>query len=127
MGKLPKSTIYLYEEQSKTHVYLIGTFHLSRASAEDVRTVIRCVRPRTVMIELCEGRYMQMMSGSQLGLNSTSILREMQSRRNHSRIPPVSRGTMRIARAVAGFYGAYKKTGACFIPDPTLIWPRLPP
>jgi pheromone shutdown-related protein TraB len=38
-------------------VYLVGTAHISKESVEDVRTTIQAVRPDTVCIELCQGRY----------------------------------------------------------------------
>ncbi|OQR68797.1 hypothetical protein BIW11_12670 [Tropilaelaps mercedesae] len=37
-------------------VYLVGTAHFSRESQNDVRRVIRKVRPQCVMVELCEKR-----------------------------------------------------------------------
>lgn len=37
-------------------VFLIGTAHVSRNSAEEVRELIRVVRPTAVMVELCESR-----------------------------------------------------------------------
>ncbi|MFA5422281.1 MAG: TraB/GumN family protein [Phycisphaerae bacterium] len=38
-------------------VYLVGTAHISKESVQDVRTTIEAVRPDTVCIELCQGRY----------------------------------------------------------------------
>jgi len=38
-------------------VYLVGTAHISKESVEDVRTTIRTLKPDTVCIELCQGRY----------------------------------------------------------------------
>ena len=38
-------------------VYLVGTAHVSQASVEDVRKTIEQVRPDSVCVELCEGRY----------------------------------------------------------------------
>jgi len=38
-------------------VYLVGTAHISKESVEDVRTTIGTVKPDTVCIELCQGRY----------------------------------------------------------------------
>ena len=37
-------------------VYLVGTAHVSRQSAEDVRRVIQAVRPQNVVVELCSSR-----------------------------------------------------------------------
>lgn len=36
--------------------YLVGTAHISRASCEDVRQVIRAIQPEVVMLELCPER-----------------------------------------------------------------------
>jgi pheromone shutdown-related protein TraB len=38
-------------------IYLVGTAHVSKASVDDVRVTIAAVKPDTVCIELCEGRY----------------------------------------------------------------------
>jgi len=38
-------------------IYLIGTAHISKASAELVDQTIRKVRPQTVAVELCQARY----------------------------------------------------------------------
>jgi pheromone shutdown-related protein TraB len=38
-------------------VYLVATAHVSRKSVEDVRATIDAVRPEAVCVELCDGRY----------------------------------------------------------------------
>ncbi len=38
-------------------VFLVGTAHISKESVEDVKTTVRAVKPDTVCIELCQGRY----------------------------------------------------------------------
>ncbi len=38
-------------------VYLVGTAHISNESVQDVRTTIQALKPDTVCIELCQGRY----------------------------------------------------------------------
>ena len=38
-------------------VYLVGTAHVSQQSVEDVQKTIREVKPDTVCVELCQGRY----------------------------------------------------------------------
>ncbi len=38
-------------------VYLVGTAHISKESVEDVRTTIQTLKPDTICIELCQGRY----------------------------------------------------------------------
>jgi len=37
-------------------IYILGTAHSSSQSAEDVRRVIECVRPESVVVELCRSR-----------------------------------------------------------------------
>lgn len=44
--------------------YLVGTAHISRASCDDVRTVIRAVQPDIVMIELCPERRFMLQSSA---------------------------------------------------------------
>ena len=46
-------------------IFLVGTAHVSSNSAQEVRDVIRLVKPQTVMVELCQGRARQLMSGDQ--------------------------------------------------------------
>lgn len=43
---LPPSVAYLYDEPSNSHIYIVGTFHLSALSAQDVRTTINLTNPR---------------------------------------------------------------------------------
>lgn len=45
-------------------IFLVGTAHVSSASAEEVRDVIKQVKPGTVMVELCAGRAEQMLRGN---------------------------------------------------------------
>ena len=37
-------------------VFVVGTAHVSKASAAEVRSVIRSVKPDTVFLELCDAR-----------------------------------------------------------------------
>jgi len=45
---------------SVNEVYLIGTAHVSAASAKEVRELVRVVKPASVMVELCEERLRDM-------------------------------------------------------------------
>ena len=38
-------------------VHLVGTAHVSARSVDEVREVIRAVKPEVVCVELCQGRY----------------------------------------------------------------------
>lgn len=61
---LPESVAYVYDSQTSSHFYLVGTQHYSEVSASDVRHVISAVRPGTVMLELCAGRYVNLFAPS---------------------------------------------------------------
>lgn len=55
-------------------IFLIGTAHVSSSSADEVREVIRRVRPQSVMVELCAGRARQLMEGdSQHGFSFVKV------------------------------------------------------
>jgi pheromone shutdown-related protein TraB len=53
--QLPERVTHLKVDHKD--VYLVGTAHISKESVQDVRTTIQTVRPDTVCIELCQGRY----------------------------------------------------------------------
>ena len=55
-------------------IFLVGTAHVSRSSAEEVRELIRVVQPTTVMVELCEQRAERLRSSAQVGCSTTSRL-----------------------------------------------------
>ncbi|MCW7753238.1 TraB/GumN family protein [Desulfobotulus sp. H1] len=55
--KLPESDhLTILRHQDKT-IYLLGTAHVSRNSAEETENLIRSCRPDTVSIELCASRH----------------------------------------------------------------------
>ena len=43
-------------------VYLMGTMHVSKKSADDVGELIRMIRPDTVFVELCEQRAQKLLA-----------------------------------------------------------------
>lgn len=49
-------TVTLLKTPNGNNVYLVGTAHFSEESQKDVALVIRNVRPRAVVVELCESR-----------------------------------------------------------------------
>ena len=53
---VPETMSYLRNLRNGDEVYLVGTAHISRKSADEVRNVIRSVRPDTVFLELCDAR-----------------------------------------------------------------------
>lgn len=61
-------------------VYLVGTAHISKESVEDVKTTIQAVKPDTVCIELCQGRYDSLTKkASWEKMNIFKIVREKKS------------------------------------------------
>ena len=51
-----------------TQIYLVGTAHVSKNSAEEVRELINIVKPSTVMVELCRKRADKLRSNSQVSV-----------------------------------------------------------
>lgn len=47
----------------RPQIFLVGTAHVSKASAEEVRDMIRLVRPQAVMVELCPPRAAHLRTG----------------------------------------------------------------
>ena len=63
---------YLRSLTNGDEVFLVGTAHISRKSADEVRSVIRSVRPETVFLELCDERARAMRKMMMNGRNSLS-------------------------------------------------------
>jgi len=59
-GQVRETLSYYRHPVTGVDLYLVGTAHVSAKSAEEVRDVIRTVRPKTVMVELCEKRRKQL-------------------------------------------------------------------
>ena len=57
---MSESNVYRLTLEDK-EIILIGTAHVSRQSAEEVKTVIEQEKPDTVCIELCDSRYKTIM------------------------------------------------------------------
>jgi len=63
-GGLFRDTLSYYRHPvTGVDLYLVGTNHASAKSAEEVRDVIRLVRPKSLMIELCEKRRLKIEHG----------------------------------------------------------------
>ncbi len=61
-------------------IYLVGTAHVSKQSVEDVRVTIERVRPDSVCVELCQGRYKSLVSKDAWEkMNIFRVLREGKS------------------------------------------------
>lgn len=55
-------------------IFLVGTAHVSRNSAEEVRELIKVVRPSTIMVELCQKRADKLRSSPKVSFSSRSLL-----------------------------------------------------
>ena len=47
-------------------IYLVGTAHVSKNSADEVRELINIVKPSTIMVELCRKRADKLRSNLQV-------------------------------------------------------------
>ena len=64
---VPETMSYLRDLRTGNEVFLVGTAHISRKSAEEVRSVIKSVKPDTVFLELCAARAAAMRSSTSRG------------------------------------------------------------
>ena len=62
-------------------IYLVGTAHVSKDSAEEVRELINIVKPSTVMVELCRKRADRLRSSSQV--SAPNVCAELCERAHH--------------------------------------------
>ncbi|KAK3403857.1 hypothetical protein EUGRSUZ_K00218 [Eucalyptus grandis] len=62
-------------------IWLVGTTHISRRSADDVARVVRTVRPDNVVVELCRSRHMrdpsQQLQSSMFSLSGTGFFEDV--------------------------------------------------
>eukprot|EP00939_MAST-03C_sp_MAST-3C-sp1_P002647 g2647.t1 len=61
LGKASNFAVLTYHHppaapMSPTHIFVIGTNHVSKSSAESVKKLIKHLRPSCVFVELCDGR-----------------------------------------------------------------------
>lgn len=62
---------------NEREIYLVGTAHVSRESAEEVENLIREIRPDTVAVELCAPRYESIMNPTRWeNTNIVQVIRE---------------------------------------------------
>lgn len=61
--KLPDSVRHITVDGKE--IYLLGTAHISRKSVNEVKEVIEAIKPDSVCVELCEGRYKTIMDREQ--------------------------------------------------------------
>jgi pheromone shutdown-related protein TraB len=53
--QLPASVAHI--TLGNKNIYLVGTAHVSKQSVEDVRTTVELLKPDSICVELCQGRY----------------------------------------------------------------------
>ena len=63
---------YLRNLKNGDEIFLVGTAHISRKSADEVRSVIRSVKPDTIFLELCDARAAAMRNMMMSGNNPLS-------------------------------------------------------
>ena len=69
---VPETMSYLRNLKNGDEIFLVGTAHISRKSADEVRSVIRSVRPDTIFLELCDARAAAMRNMLMSGNNPLS-------------------------------------------------------
>jgi pheromone shutdown protein TraB len=60
---LSQTTSFLRNLDNGAEIFLIGTAHVSKQSAQEVRDMITLIKPDVVMIELCPGRAERLRKG----------------------------------------------------------------
>lgn len=54
--EIPENTIILTSPHTNAKIYIIGTAHVSEKSVNDVKKLIKMVKPNQVVLELCQNR-----------------------------------------------------------------------
>ncbi|KAI3429803.1 hypothetical protein D9Q98_010116 [Chlorella vulgaris] len=71
---LSNTTSFLRNLHNGAEIFLVGTAHVSKQSAVEVREMIRLVKPDTVMVELCPERAARLRAG---GSSDQDFLKQM--------------------------------------------------
>jgi len=74
VNNIKQNVIYLKNEAKGSDIFVIGTAHVSKISADEVKTLIRFVKPDAVMVELDIVRAKQLREGGSEGSFSKDIL-----------------------------------------------------
>ncbi|CAK0800848.1 unnamed protein product [Prorocentrum cordatum] len=113
-GLNPETVSYLRDSAAEREVYLIGTSHVSRRSADDVRDAIHAVQPDRVLVELCRKRAKRLRSagsdnpGAGLG---KKILRDLQGLLLRSGARPGLGVEVLMKLGFAGLYAVLRQYG----------------
>jgi len=66
-----QTVIFLSDKERDIQAYFVGTAHISKQSAEEVKNVIRFVKPNVVMVELCAERAQKLRNDSKNKVQNT--------------------------------------------------------
>lgn len=101
-----QTTSYLRNNENGAEIFLVGTAHVSKESAAEVRDVIGRVKPNAVMVELCPGRAARLRS--QQPTNDLDIFRKLLT----SIFKPGSNVSAELLKfSFQGFYGVLRNLG----------------
>lgn len=98
------TTTLLRNAENGAEVFLVGTAHVSRASAEEVREVMRAVRPDSVVLELCQARADRLMAPPEQRDSSLQELLRLVA-------APAPLSAKALQLGMKGFYAAWKHAG----------------
>lgn len=102
----PETNSYLRNLQNGSEIYLVGTAHVSKASADEVRQLIRLVQPDVVLVELDEGRAARLQSGQ-----SASLFEFLKANLPGVLKPGAQWGSSVVKFGVGGMYQAMRMMG----------------
>jgi pheromone shutdown protein TraB len=63
VSTLPETVSMIRDARKPRDIYLLGTAHVSKRSADEARDLIRLVQPSTVFVELCPARAAKLRAG----------------------------------------------------------------
>jgi hypothetical protein len=95
------TVVYLKNEANGAELYLVGTSHVSQQSADEVRDVIRKVKPDYVMVELDRKRYTAMMQPQGVRDNPFAFVQQMVQTLANGNIGAVGK---LMGMGLSGFY-----------------------
>ncbi|KAF2075023.1 hypothetical protein CYY_003675 [Polysphondylium violaceum] len=106
--------IYFHRDSNKD-IYIIGTSHVSKKSAEAVRNLIRDVKPDTIVVELCQARYQKLKAESEIKNIETrrpqksfqSFLMEIMDMIRSGNIDP----SLILQKTMQNFYNSFRMLG----------------
>ncbi|XP_024370162.1 uncharacterized protein [Physcomitrium patens] len=95
------TVVYLRNEENGADLYLVGTSHVSQQSADEVRDVIRRVKPDYVLVELDRKRYNSMLQRQNGQNNPFAFVQQMVETLTNNNIGAVGKV---LGLGLSGFY-----------------------